>query len=56
MKNILIVLSVLQIIGILSSAYLGGGLMTGIHDMQAGILLLLGLWAAWGLYTFFKKK
>jgi len=56
MKKILIVLTVIQFIGVISSSVLSGNLTSGILDMQAGILLLAILWAVWGGVKFFRQS
>jgi len=56
MKIILIILTVIQLIGLISSASISGSIVSGIRDMQGGIILLAVLWAIWCGVKFFKQK
>jgi hypothetical protein len=56
MKKILIILTVIQVVGILSSTYLSGSLLAGIEDMQGGIVSVTIFWGIWWAVSFFKGK
>ncbi len=56
MKLVLLVLIIIQVIGVISSAYLGGSLTAGIQDSKEGIMILAGLWLVYFLYTSYKNK
>ncbi len=56
MKTILIILTVFQVVGILSSTYLSGSLLAGIEDMQSGIILVTIFWGIWWVVGYFKNK
>lgn len=56
MKKILIILTVIQVIGILSSTYLSGSLLAGIEDMQGGIVLVTIFWGIWWVMGYFRNN
>ncbi len=56
MKIILIILTIIQLIGIISSISLSGSLVLGIQDMWGGILLIAILWVIWGVVRYSKSK
>jgi hypothetical protein len=54
MKIVLIGLTVIAMLGLVSSIYLSGSVASGIQDSLLGLAILGGLWAAW--FIFRKKK
>jgi uncharacterized membrane protein YdjX (TVP38/TMEM64 family) len=56
MKIILIILSVIQLIGIISSTYLAKSLALGLDDSKGGLITLAVLWGAYLLYKNYKKQ
>ena len=56
MKIILIILSIVQVIGLISSIYLSKSLMLGFKDSMSGILLILVFWIVYFIFKKYKKN
>lgn len=56
MKIILIILSIVQIVGLISSIYLSKSLMLGFKDSIGGILLITVFWIIYFVFKKYKKS
>lgn len=56
MKIILIILSIVQVIGLISSIYLSKSLMLGFKDSIGGILLIAVFWVIYFIFKKYKKS
>lgn len=56
MKKILIVLSVIVLIGFLSSIYLSSSLYNGLEDTKSGLIYIVALWITYITYFYYRKK
>jgi hypothetical protein len=56
MKKILIILSIIQLIGILSSSFIAKSLIEAVVDMKSGIIVLVILWIIYYAYNYWRNK